>query len=102
MIELIAIAVLFCLTLGFVYFMMRNQQKQSQHFMDQMQKNTQMMMAGSFQEWNRVKKGLKPLPNKVKNEPNLQDLSEDNKIPFEDIRNVSVDGGPKREIKLYA
>lgn len=61
---------------------------------------SEMAMAGSLQEWKRIKQG-KRSTNAVAPEPNFDELSENNKIPFSQITGVQVDGGPKQKIKLY-
>lgn len=68
-----------------------------------MEKNkviSEMALAGSYQEWKRIKQGKKSV-NAVAPAPNFDELSENSKIPFGDITGVHVDGGPKQKIKLY-
>lgn len=67
----------------------------------QMKVTSEMWMAGSFQEWNRIKTGKKPLPNSIKEEPNEVELTENNRINWEDITGVKVNGGPNKKIKIY-
>ena len=69
--------------------------------MDQSKEMSEMVMAGGYQEWLRIKEGRKPTPNDIKDEPNTIELDESVRIPFEDITGVSVDGGPKQKVKLY-
>jgi len=74
--------------------------KQFKEMGDQQKELVEMLMAGSYQEWLRIKQGKKPEANDVKNEENLLDLTEDNRISFEEITGVKVNDGPKKEIRI--
>ena len=68
-----------------------------------MEKNktiSEMALAGSYQEWKRIKSGNKAV-NNIKDEPNLEEITEDKRIPFDDITGVQVDNNPAQKIKIY-
>lgn len=101
MVEFIILSILLLAVLGFAGFIYFDSQKKQQILLQQMQSANEMLMAGSYQEWNRIKAGKKSPPNKIKVEPNNMELTEENRIPWENIVNVRVDDGPARKIKLY-
>lgn len=67
----------------------------------QMKELSEMAMAGSYQEWSRIKKGGQPIPNDVKSEPNMIEVTEENPIPLGQVTHVQVNDEPKRKIKIY-
>jgi hypothetical protein len=102
MIEFIVLALFGLSTLGFGVFIYLQSQKQAEMLQKQMKEFSQMAMAGSLQEYQRVKLGKRPIPNKLKNKKNFEDLTEANRIPWEDITGVKVDEGAKTKVKLYS
>lgn len=101
MMEFIVLSILILGVLGLAGFIYWHSQKQIELFRGEMKSINEMLMAGSFQEWQRVKTGKPPIPNTLKSEPNFQDLREEEKIPWSAIENVKVDNEPKRKIKIY-
>jgi hypothetical protein len=100
--EFIVLSILLLGVLCFAGFVFYTSQKQIQILQKQMKDIAQMLMAGSFQEWERVQKGKKPVPNQIKSEPNFSGLREEERIPWNDIKNIQVENGPKRQIKIYS
>jgi len=100
-IEYIVLGILALGFLGFGVFIYLNSQKQMDRMLKRLEESNQMQMAGSFQEYERVKQGKKPTTNNIKNEPNFPELSEDNPIPFDQIQGIKLDNEPKRKIKIY-
>lgn len=84
---------------GFIFI---SSQKHNKALQDQLKEINQMQMAGSFQEWNRIKAGKRAVPNKIKEEENFTPLTEDNPIPFDEIEGVKINNEPRRKIKMYA
>lgn len=108
MFESIVLLLLFVFLLVFSYFAYRlikniiDKSNESVEMLGkQMEQVSQMMMAGSYQEYDRISKGKKEVPNDIKDEPNFPELREDTKIPFDQIKNVKVNDGPARKIKIY-
>jgi len=85
-----------------LFYLVKQLEKQNKVFQKQMSETTQMMMAGSFEEWKRIKDGKKPIPNKIKSEKNFKDLDESERIPFSQIQGIKVDNEPRRKVKLYS
>ena len=105
MIEFIILALLVIGFAVFAYIFYTKQNKLTETLVkklnEQVEKSTEMMMAGSLQEWQRIKEGKKPYPNKLKSDPNLLELTEENRIPWDDITGVKIDEGPKKKVKIY-
>ena len=101
MIEFIILGILALAFIGFAYFVYQDSQKKTGAMMKQMNDMTQMLMAGSYQAWDRAKKGKKPLPNTIKNVPNFKELTEGKRIPWGEITGVEVDSAPRRKVKIY-
>jgi hypothetical protein len=101
MIQFVLPAFIVLAVLGFTAYIYRDSQKRFEALQEQLKAQHEMLMAGSFEEWKRIKEGKEAVPNEIKEEPNFQELSEDNRIPFGDIASVQVDEGPKANIKLY-
>jgi hypothetical protein len=110
--EFIILSILFVAFSVTVYFLYRRTVKSHElqaaelrtllrETIDKSSQMSEMIMAGSYQEWLRIKEGKKPTPNSVKDEPNSIELDEGVKIPFDEITGVSVDGGPRQKVKLY-
>ena len=100
--EFIVLAIITLFVIGLCGFIVISSQKQVKILQDQLERNSQMQMAGSFQEWNRIKEGKRTKPNEIKEEPNFIPLTEENPIPFSEITGVKVNNEPKRKIKIYA
>lgn len=108
MIEFIILGIITLLLFGFAMFIFNNMmrvygeaQKQNKLLQEQVKSFGEMLMAGSLQEYARIKKGRKPIPNNIKEEPNMLDITENNRIPWDEITGVQVDNGPKRDIRIY-
>jgi len=112
MIPFVILAVMVVAILGFTAFVYHDSQRRFEALQEksqealkalqeQLKAQNEMLMAGSLEEWKRIKEGKEPAPNEIKDEPNFQDMAEDKRIPFDEITAVRVDEGPKAEIKLY-
>ena len=105
MIEFVVVVVLAMAVVAFVVFLSLRQEKNMQgqigDLRSELKQAREMLLAGGYQEYERIKKKEPPPANEVIDEPNSPEISEANPISLDEITTVQIDDQPKRNIKIY-